>query len=240
MSSDARARALSVLTRFKVSDPTAGDTLQRLAEITLDAMPRAALAGMTVPGEDQQPTTAIYTDEESPEIDAVQYREDRGPCLDAWRTGTIVRLDRVDDAVDTYPAFVAACAEHGVRSVLSLPMVVGESSVGSMNLYARVQEAFDDDDEDLGSELAAAAGSVLANVSAYWTAFEVSQQLEEAMSSRSVIEQAKGILMAGSPGLDADGAFDLLRQASSRENIKLRQIAQRIVDRRTRGDDPAT
>jgi AmiR/NasT family two-component response regulator len=73
---------------------------------------------------------------------------------------------------------------------------------------------------------------VLANAAAYWSAFELSENLSEAMKSRAVIEQAKGILMAGSPKLDADGAFDLLRRASQRENVKLREIAQRIVDRR--------
>jgi AmiR/NasT family two-component response regulator len=56
------------------------------------------------------------------------------------------------------------------------------------------------------------------------------------MKSRAVIEQAKGMLMASSPGLDADGAFSLLRRASQRENVKLREIAQRIVERRPPSD----
>jgi AmiR/NasT family two-component response regulator len=84
----------------------------------------------------------------------------------------------------------------------------------------------------LGEDLAAAAGSVLDNVWAYWSAFDLSQQLSEAMQSRAVIEQAKGILMARSPAMTADEAFELLRKASQRENIKLRTLAQRIVDRK--------
>lgn len=136
---------------------------------------------------------AVYTDPDSPEIDAAQYREGKGPCLDAWR----------------------ACADHGVASTLSLPMIAGESSIGAMNLYSRVHDGFGPDDEDVGMDLAAAAASVLANVSAYWTAFELSQQLNQAMATRSVIEQAKGILMARSPELTADGAFAMLRDASS-------------------------
>src|SRR5436190_5601738 len=102
-----------------------GDTLDRIAVVTLEALPSAAVAGMSVLGEDEQPTTAIYTDEESPEIDAAQYREGKGPCLDAWRYNRVIRVDRVEDWAETYPGFVTACADHGVLSTLSLPMVSG-------------------------------------------------------------------------------------------------------------------
>ena len=71
----------------------------------------------------------------------------------------------------------------------------------------------------------------------YWGAFELTQQLDDALSSRATIEQAKGVLMATTPGLYPEGAFDLLRRASQRENIKLRVIARRIVEQRT--PDPA-
>src|SRR5206468_5526714 len=122
------------------------------------------------------------------------------------------------------------CQEHGVFSTLSMPLVNGDDSIGALNLYARVAEGFNDDDESLASDLAGAAAAVLANVSAYWTAFDLSQNLSEAMKSRAVIEQAKGMLMAHVAELTADGAFDLLRKASQRENVKLRKIAQRIVE----------
>ena len=131
-----------------------------------------------------------------------------------------------------YPGFAVACLEHGVQSTLSLPMIRGKVAVGAMNLYAHVADGFSDDDEALGMDLAGAAGSVLSNVSAYWTAFDLSQNLNEAMKTRAVIEQAKGMIMARSPGITPDEAFDLLRKASQRENVKLRLIAQRIVERR--------
>jgi transcriptional regulator with GAF, ATPase, and Fis domain len=229
---DPRATALSALARFQVTEASVGETLQRIAEITLDAMPSAAVVGMTMLGDDGQPTTAIYTDEDSPEIDAAQYREGKGPCLDAWRSNRILRVDRIEDVQADWPAFADACQQHGVRSTLSLPLTSGDVAMGAMNLYARERDAFGQDDEVLGIDLAGAAASVLANVSAYWTAFELSQQLTEAMASRAVIEQAKGMLMARSPDLTAEQAFDLLRSASQRENVKLRLIAQRIVDRK--------
>ena len=142
------------------------------------------------------------------------------------------RVGRVEDCEREYPAFAAAYTEHGVRSTLSLPMISGDVAVGAMNLYAHVPEGFSADDEAVGMDLAGAAGSVLSNVSAYWTAFDLSQQLNEAMQTRAVIEQAKGMIMARSPGMTADDAFEQLRKASQRENVKLRLIAQRIVERR--------
>jgi putative methionine-R-sulfoxide reductase with GAF domain len=233
MSVDPRARALSALARFQVADATVGGTLDRIAEITLEAMPSAAIVGMTMLGEDEQPTTAIYTNPDSPEIDAAQYREGKGPCLDAWRHRKVFRVGQVERCASEYPGFAAACSDHGVQSTLSLPMISGEVAVGAMNLYAHVPDGFSHDDEVLGMDLAGGAGSVLSNVSAYWTAFDLSQNLNQAMKTRAVIEQAKGMIMARSPGLTADDAFDLLRKASQRENVKLRLIAQRIVERRS-------
>lgn len=233
MSSDPRADALSALARFQVTDVSVGDTLTLISEITLAAVPTAAIAGMTMLGDDGQPITGVYTDHQSPEIDAAQYRDRHGPCLDAWRGGRVVSVPSVQRAAEEYPAFAKACAHHGVRSTLSLPMISGEVSIGAMNLYSFDEGSFDDDDITLGVDLAEAAASVLANVSAYWTAFEMSQQLSEAMASRAIIEQAKGMLMARTPDLSADDAFTLLRQASQRENVKLREIARRIVERRS-------
>ena len=233
MSVDASAKALSALARFQVTEATVGGTLNRIAEITLEAMPSATVVGMTMLGEDEQPTTAIYTNPESPEIDAAQYREGKGPCLDAWRHKKVFKLGRVERYASEYPGFAAACAEHGVQSTLSLPMISGDVAVGAMNLYAHVPDGFSDDDEAVAMDLAGAAGSVLSNVSAYWAAFDLSQNLNEAMKTRAVIEQAKGLVMALSPGLTADDAFDLLRKASQRENVNIRLIAQRIVERRS-------
>jgi transcriptional regulator with GAF, ATPase, and Fis domain len=235
---DPLGAALSALAQFQITRFTVGETLQQVAEITLDAVPAAEVAGMTMLGEDGQPTTAIYTDEDSPEIDAAQYREGKGPCLEAWREKRVVRLDDVAELSSEYPGFVDACLEHSVVSTLSLPMVTGEVAIGALNLYARVPGGFDTDDEGLGLDLASAGAAVLENVSAYWTAFDLGTNLSEAMKTRAVIEQAKGMLMARSPQLTPDQAFDMLRAASQRENVKLRDIAQRLVDRRPPAGGP--
>lgn len=232
MPADVATQALRALSSFLVAERSLGDTLLRVSELAIDALPPAEMAGISMLGEDGAPTTGVFTDPRAPDIDAAQYAARRGPCLDAWRQGRVVVLDDIENAVDDYPEFVQEAQAHGVGSVLSLPLVAGEASLGALNLYAPAGKAFSQDDGALGGELAAAAAIVLANASAYWEASQLSQQLTEAMRSRAVIEQAKGMLMARSPDLAADDAFDLLRRASQRENVKLREIAQRIVDRR--------
>src|SRR4051794_285742 len=153
-----------------------------------------------------------------------KYREDKGPCLDAWREKRVVILPRIEEEAGQYPGFAAACLGHGVVSTMSVPMVSSERAIGAMNFYAKTHDAFSADDEKLGTALGHAAATVLVNASAYWTALDLSQNLEQAMRTRASIEQAKGMLMAGSPGMTPDEAFDLLRRASQRENVKLHQI----------------
>ena len=229
---DARAAALSVLAGFQITETTVGEALQGIAQVTLEAIEAADIVGMTMLADDGRPTTAVYTDADSPATDEAQYREGTGPCLDAWRNNTVLRVPRVRDCTNLYPGFAAACLQHGVQSTLSLPMTAGDVAVGAVNLYARVVDGFTDDDESLARDVAAAGAAVLVNVSAYWTAFDLTVQLNEAMTSRAVIEQAKGILMAGTPRLTPDAAFDMLRSVSQRENVKLRDLARRIVEGR--------
>lgn len=235
MSTDASAQALGALSQFVISKISMGETLLRVSQITTDALPAAEMAGITLLGADGKPTTGIFTDPEAPEIDVAQYTSGRGPCLDSWRLRKIVRLDDMD-TVDAYPEFAAAAQAHGVQSTLSLPLMAGDDAAGALNLYSRLRGGFTAEDEQAGSLLAGAAAIVLVNATAYWQAAQLGEQLSQAMQSRAVIEQAKGVLMARSPQLDADQAFDVLRKASQRENVKLREIAQRIVDRR-QGDD---
>ena len=201
MSSDPAGQALKALSQFLVADSSMGETLLRVSEITTDAMPNAEMAGIALLGADGRPTTGVFTDEQAPEIDAAQYESGNGPCLDAWRQGRVVRLDDMAVCAGQYPEFAEAARAHGVESSLSLPLLAGGRGVGALNMYARTMKGFTEDDEAVGMDLAAAAAIVLANASAYWEASQLNEQLTEAMRSRAVIEQAKGVLMARLPEL---------------------------------------
>jgi GAF domain-containing protein len=188
------------------------------------------VAGITLLQEGGDPETVAYTDKRSPKTDQGQYEDWAGPCIDAFREKKVVTVPDTRQVGGRWPSFSQAAQEQGILSTLSIPLVVSDAGIGALNLYATRLDAFGEDDATVAEALGAQAAVVLANASAYWHAFELGEQLNEAMQSRATIEQAKGVLMAQS-GVSADEAFGLLRRASQRENVKLREIAARIVER---------
>jgi GAF domain-containing protein len=218
--------SLAALSRFFVGDGTLEQTLLRVSELTIEAIPAADLVGLTMIVEGRK-RTAVFTDEMAPEIDQAQYDTGEGPCLDAFAQQMIFRVESTRED-GPWPAFRKAAAAHGIGSTLSLPMVIDKHGVGAMNLYSRRERGFVPEDDAIGEQFASQAAIVLANAHAYWDARELSERLGEAMRSRAVIEQAKGMLMAAQQ-CNEDEAFQLLVLASQRENIKLREIASRIV-----------
>ncbi len=226
MSDSPLAEGLAALSRFFVGEGTLVQALQRVSELTVTAVPGADLVGITMMVEGRA-RTAVFTDQASPEVDQAQYDTGEGPCLDAFRHGRVFRIESTAED-GPWPAFRKACADHAIRSTLSLPLVVNKEGVGAMNLYSHTERAFPESDTVIGEAFASQAAIVLANAKAYWDARELSERLGEAMQSRAVIEQAKGMLMAAQR-CDEDEAFQLLVRASQRENIKLRDIAARIV-----------
>lgn len=229
----AGAEALNALSRFLIEGVTLGDTLQRIVELSTTAVTGADFAGISMQDLHGKPCTPVYSDPRSPAIDQAQYAAERGPCVDAWQTGEIVLCNDLGAEQQRFPEFAQAAMEHGVHSTLALPLVADGAVVGALNLYAAPVGAFSDSDRKAGRDFALTAAAVLVNARAYRGALELSENLSKAMESRAVIEQAKGMLMARDDSLDADGAFDILRRASQRENVKLRDIAQRIVSRVT-------
>ena len=227
-SEDPLARSLAALSKFFVGEGTLKETLDRVAHLATEAVPAADMAGLSMLV-DGRARTAVFTDQDAPEIDSAQYETGIGPCLDAFRHQEIFRID--DTAKDDrWRAFSDAAAAHGIQSTVSLPLVANHEGVGALNFYSRTAAAFTDDDVEVGSQYATQAAIVLANSQAYWDAYQLSQDLTTAMRSRAVIEQAKGILM-GAQRCSSDEAFQILVRVSQRENRKLRDIAEELVSR---------
>ena len=220
------SNGLVAMARFFVGDGTLRETLQRIADLAVEAVPGADMAGMTMLVEGRA-KTAVFTDDCCPEIDAAQYETGIGPCLDSFRHQQVYRIDFMEKDRQ-WPPFSEAAGAHGIQSSMSVPLVARHEGVGALNFYSRSTEAFSDDDVEMGLQFATQAASVLANSQAYWDAHHLSQSLATAMTSRSTVEQAKGILM-GSRGCNAEEALQLLVRASQRENRKLREIAQEMV-----------
>jgi GAF domain-containing protein len=219
--------SLATLASFFVGDTTLEETLQRVSELTVQAVPAADFIGITMVVEGKN-RTAVFTDDIAVEVDQAQYDSGEGPCLDAFEKQRIFRIEStLEDG--PWPAFRRVAAEHGIHSTLSLPLGREGHAVGAMNLYCKEERAFTAADDEIGKLFAAQASIALANAQAYWDARELGSRLGDAMKSRAVIEQAKGMLMVTQP-CDEDAAFDLLVRASQRENVKLRDIAKRIID----------
>lgn len=229
--------ALTSLSRFFVGDATVEATLDALARTAVEALPGADLAGMSL-WRDGQLGTWAYTDPESPAVDQVQYETGHGPCLDAMRYADVLLVDDTEEEEPRWPRFEEECARHGIRSTVSLPLLVHDESIGGLNLYARTPKAFPVDEVHRARVFAASAAAVAYNSLRYHEAVALGEGLTEAMVSRATIEQAKGILMAQS-GIGPEDAFDLLVRASQRENRPLRAIAAELVGR-TRRDPDAT
>ncbi len=194
------------------------------------------MAGITLL-EREGPITAVATSSAAARIDAIQYRHNRGPCLESYRFQVVTRIEAT--GTDTrWPEFSREAAAQGIRSTLSFPLVVSGDGIGALNLYSSAEPGFDQRDEEAGAIFAEHASVTLANARAYWQTEALRQNLEDAQSTRGVIDQAMGILMARE-GLSAVDAFAILRRASQRENRKVFELAQEIVDStRRRGDRP--
>ena len=225
--------ASDALTAYFVGDLTVGAVLEKLCVAAVDTIGPAVEAGLSMTV-DAKIGTYVFTHDEVQAIDRPQYDTGEGPCVEAFRTGQVVYVSDTSGS-GPFAEFRRVAADHGMKSVLSTPMSVGEQAVGALNLYSHEADAFTLDDLAAAQSFATQAGYVLLNHQAYWDARSLSENLQEAMRSRSTIEQAKGIIMAATT-CTPDEAFERLREQSQQENVKLRDIAEEIVRRTVRAD----
>ncbi|MGC0367622.1 GAF domain-containing protein [Rhodococcus sp. 27YEA15] len=202
--------------------------LQAVCGQIVATIPSADMAGVTVLSVDSNPPeTVARTDERALDVDVDQYRANEGPCLEAARAGQVVRV-RVDDAARKWPVFASNVAGMGVASYLSAPLTTDEQHVGALNLYSYSDHGFSEIDEVLLQVFVAAVEG------AVWNARRAQQWrtevdgLHEAMRSRAVIEQAKGVLMA-LHGIDDVRAFEMLVEQSQQRNIRVCVLAAELV-----------
>jgi GAF domain-containing protein len=229
--SDPLEESMGALSQYFVGDATMGETLDRVCTAALKAIPPAAFAGMSMTV-DAKIGTYVATHTVVEDIDRKQYDTGDGPCLDAFRTGRVVLLHNTSEP-GPYPDFRAAAVNYGIASVISLPMTANGERVGALNLYSESADAFGPAEAELGIKFAFHAAILMANAKAYWDARMLSENLTEAMRSRATIEQAKGVIMSNTR-CSEDQAFDILKQQSQHENVKLRELAREIVERTQR------
>jgi GAF domain-containing protein len=157
--------------------------------------------------------------------DEAQYRPAGGPSVEAIRTGAEVAVSL---PAPRWAAFSAIAADLGFCSVWAFPLSLRHRTLGALNLYSRTEHNNDDEARSAARALAGQAAVVLANASTLMSAELSNRHLRDALESRDVIGQAKGILMARY-GVSADRAFEDLRRASQGNGRKLRDVAEEVV-----------
>jgi GAF domain-containing protein len=201
--------------------------LRCVTELSVAAIAACDAASLSIVGP-ARVTTRAATGEMATVLDEIQYRAGEGPCLDAIRTGTVSRLGP-PSSTSTWPSFWQESQTLGLARTLSAPVRVDGEIVGSLNLYCRSTESdLTHADELLVALLATSAATALAAEVAAERHQVLVEQLNQALVSRDVIGQAKGILMARE-GCTPDEAFDMMRRASQRLNQKLRDVAEHIA-----------
>src|SRR3954452_2141899 len=181
--------------------------------------------------------TVAATDQRLIALDDAQYETGEGPCLAVLEPRDPISLDDAGELEDRWEYFSRTAAHMGIHSTLSMHLPVDSADVAaSLNLYSKQRL-------ELGAEQVAAAApfaeqlaAAIVSVDAYRSTARLARDMAEAMRSRAVIEQAKGMLMADQR-IGADEAFERLTQLSQHANMKLRDIAQRIVTERTASSD---
>ncbi|TQS42591.1 GAF and ANTAR domain-containing protein [Cryptosporangium phraense] len=225
--SDEQLRELMALSGLVLSQTDLISTLQEVTRIAARIVPGAEAASITAL-QDGRPAAVAFSDEWSRELDEMQFAEREGPCLDATRTGNLFRVR--DLATEgRWPAYVERAVAFGARSVVSLPLHSEGVNFGALNLYSRDPDAFTGEAVALAQVLASHAGQASQVAAAFFRHRDLAEQLREAIRSRTVIDQAIGVLMAQRK-VPADDGFTLLREASQHLNVKLREVAQQVVE----------
>ncbi|MGJ0118664.1 GAF and ANTAR domain-containing protein [Williamsia sp. MIQD14] len=216
--------ALAKLARtlHEQDDPAGEDALLRsITDSAVELVPGTEYCGITLV-EKGELTSVAPTDDIAARVDAIQHEQGEGPCLDAAWANQIVRVDDYDTE-GRWPTFVDAVrSQTPVRSTLSFQLYRGDATMGALNLYAHNANAFTDESEEVGLAVATHASLAL-------FAARRDEQFASALASRDTIGQAKGIVMERFD-VDAVQAWELMRKLSQDANIKVAELARKLID----------
>ncbi|MFC3996927.1 GAF and ANTAR domain-containing protein [Nocardiopsis sediminis] len=163
-------------------------------------------------------------------LEILQLQDQEGPCMDAYRLGEQVSCDDITGSAQRWPRFSEAALREGFSSVNGLPLRLRDETVGALNLLRRSPGPLDPGDIALGQGLADVATVGIVNSRSVRERDMLAEQLQSALNSRIVIEQAKGVL-SERRGVGMDEAFELLRSFARTNNRRLSEVARGVVRR---------
>jgi GAF domain-containing protein len=215
------ALRMAELARSLVPKPSLDTILEEVTAAAVDLIPGVDTAGILLLERGGKFSSVATTTELPHQLDILQMTFQEGPCVQAALADTVVRTDDFREET-RWPQYSPAVVEIGVLSGLSFKLYTADRTAGALNLFGFQPNTWDPDAETVGTILAAHAASAIITT-------QTQTQLNAALMSRDRIGQAKGIIMERF-GVDAIRAFNMLRQLSQEGNVKLTDIAQRVID----------
>lgn len=216
------------LTDTLVADYDVLDLLHTLVEESVGLLDVAA-AGLVLADPSGELQVLASTSEESQLVEVLQLRAGEGPCVECYGTGQAVAVQEIR-SLDHWLDFKAAALSQGFRSVHAVPMRIHGRTIGAMGLFGAHPGSLTAEDFAIGQALADVATISLMQERTIREAVLVNEQLQRALNSRVLIEQAKGVI-AHTAGVDMKEAFKLLRDHARASSRSLQETASRIVDR---------
>lgn len=204
-------------------DVLLADLMARLVEVFgLEA------AGLTL-AEGGEPTSAFGFPAGTDALEQVGSEHRAGPCVEALRAGEPLVIADLDAYAGRWPGFCAAARDRGLGSALGLPLRLGGESLGAVALYAAERREWSAEDQQAAVVLAAVVTAHLIQASRLRRQEEITGQLQTALESRKVIEQAKGIV-AARKDVSVEDAFELIRRHARTHHVTVRAVSDAIVN----------
>jgi GAF domain-containing protein len=211
-----------------VADYDVIELAQQLIDSTMSLLPIAA-AGLLLGDVNGELHVFASSSEQTRLLELLQVEANVGPCLEAYRSGHLVMAEDLDAAASRWPAFAERAAQYGFRAVTALPLRLRSERIGALNLFRAAVGPMEDADVAVAQALADVATIGILHQRILSRSEQVNQQLQTALNTRLIIEQAKGVL-AERGTIDMDQAFNLLRGHARRTNRRLAELARAVVD----------
>jgi transcriptional regulator with GAF, ATPase, and Fis domain len=220
MDRNAAAAFFARVSRDLMEEQAETPTMLRIAERAVQVVPACDHCGISMRRRRHRVESVAATSTLAEKCDALQYEFEEGPCLEAVWHGEFYLTE--DTSKETrWPRWAPRVAEQGIGSVLSIRLSTQTETLGALNLYAEEKDAYGTDDIDLAVIYALHAANAMNSA-------VLLHGLQTAVQSRHMIGVAQGILMQNY-GISMEQSFELLRRYSSYKNIKLREVAEHVV-----------
>lgn len=206
------------------------ELLQSLVETCHDLLD-VSEGGILLADDSGELEVVASTSEATSLVETMQLDAEEGPCWECFRTGKVVSVPSLDEGDARWPRFARVAREQGFRSVHAVPLRLRETVIGTLNLLRHEPGELNERDVRVAQALADVATIGIVQERTLRESTAVQAQLQSALTTRVVIEQAKGVL-AHTHDVSTDEAFELMRSHARRTRTRLADVARGLVERR--------